>query len=273
MSSVKRELIDLYREQIPKVTDSFNKRRLTRNLADLLFEEFHSDIDFGRKLAIFDEYSKNILSLYRSETIIEDMGHLLRVLLADINEEVQRLSLNKGNSGRIREFQDLEAKVLKRLNRLYEAYTKKSISEGGWGFQEARVTNVSFYGPRGKTDSFRTGDKFSARIEFSADRKILRPMFGAAIHTTQGILVAGPNSVNSNSEIPGIQGTGFVTFSVPVLPLLQGSYLFSAAIYDETASRPYDHRYKQYAFHVLPEKNPLQGLIRMQAHWVLQNSH
>jgi hypothetical protein len=44
-------------------------------------------------------------------------------------------------------------------------------------------------------------------------------------------------------------------FTLKNLPLLPGSYFFSAAVYDKKISHPHDHHYKKYMFNVAG--NPL----------------
>ena len=119
--------------------------------------------------------------------------------------------------------------------------------------QEVEIERVEFLdsGEKPRQD-FVTGEGLVARIHYHAFRKIQRPTFGVAIYGANGVHINGPNTELSEHKIDFIDGVGFVDYTIPVLPLLSGNYLFSAAIYDQEGIHAYDHHHARYRFTVLP---------------------
>jgi len=143
-----------------------------------------------------------------------------------------------------------------------------------WGSYEAEITQVQLLdGQARECRSFRTGDTFIARIHYTAHQRIENPLFGVALHHSDGSHISGPNTGGADYNIEAIAGDGFMEYKIPSLPLLKGSYLFSAAIYDSKASHAYDHHHQAYSFHVtesdlVQERN---GMIHISDHWQLSN--
>ncbi|MBU0495897.1 MAG: ABC transporter ATP-binding protein [Chloroflexi bacterium] len=118
----------------------------------------------------------------------------------------------------------------------------QEMDEHRWGQGQVRITGVRFYDRAGQERHvFDAGEWMQARIQYTASGQVERPVFGVAIHRTDGLHVNGPNTKLSHYDIPAIQGEGEVHCTFEMLPLLEGSYRLSAAVYDETCTRPYDH--------------------------------
>jgi ABC-type polysaccharide/polyol phosphate transport system ATPase subunit len=138
-----------------------------------------------------------------------------------------------------------------------------------WGSREAEITGVHFYDAHGnEQDVFETGGSFAARIQYEAHKKIENPRIGVAIHRLDGTHVNGPNTDSSNYPIGVIEGKGAIDYIIDSLPLLPGTYLFSAAIYDHTGMYPFDHHDRTYLFRVRqgPIKERL-GLVYIPCQW------
>ena len=122
-----------------------------------------------------------------------------------------------------------------------------------WGSREVEITRVEFYDKDGKKErSFRTGDSFKVKISFHAHRKISKPVFGIAIHRSDGTHVNGPNTKFSNVNIHSIKGRGSVWYEIEKLMLLPGTFYFSAAIYNFKCDHPFDHHDQLYPFKIVP---------------------
>lgn len=141
---------------------------------------------------------------------------------------------------------------------------------GQWGSGEARITGVTFLDEKGQqTHVFRTAQPLRARIHYVASRRVDKPMFGVAIYRNDGVHVNGPNTRFSGFDIPFIEGEGDVEYVVESLPLLEGNYEFSAAIYDFDGIHPYDHQHRGYRFAVTGGGAREQyGLICTPSHWL-----
>ena len=120
-----------------------------------------------------------------------------------------------------------------------------------WGSGEVEITRVEFLDGRGNPcHTFRTGERMLARIHYLAHRRIERPVFGVAIYRDDGVHVNGPNTKTSDYPIDYIEGEGSIDYVVDSLPLLEGEYQFSAAVYDHSCTHPYDHHERMYSFEV-----------------------
>ncbi|MBI4744273.1 MAG: ABC transporter ATP-binding protein [Actinobacteria bacterium] len=137
------------------------------------------------------------------------------------------------------------------------------------GSQEVEITDVGFLNNKGeKTDSFLTNEEFIVRIDYDAHKTITNPVFGIAVYRNDGIHITGPNTKISNYKIDSINGKGYIEYKVKELPLLAGTYLFTAAIFDQSCLHPYDVHDRMYSFKVLPggttESN---GFVSIMAKW------
>ena len=143
--------------------------------------------------------------------------------------------------------------------------------EGRWGTGEAAITGVTFLNAAGKeAHVFFTGQPMRVRIGYRVTGRIEEPMIGVAIYRSDGIHVNGPNTRLSGYDIPYIEGEGAVDYVIDSLALLEGSYDFSAAIYDAECVHPYDHQHR--AFKFLAQRGRVKesyGLVYVPSHWEL----
>jgi len=156
-------------------------------------------------------------------------------------------------NGQVRAEGAVEEVVGRYLNQTWRSIGAPSVDGTGrrWGSGEAQVVSVRFCDAHGQEqDLFYTGEPFMARIAYHASHRIEWPAFGVAIYRTDGAHVNGPNTTTSGYDIPYIEGDGVVEYVIPNLPLLAGSYEFSAAIYDYYSRHPYDHHHRMYTFRV-----------------------
>lgn len=138
-----------------------------------------------------------------------------------------------------------------------------------WGSGEAQIVDVRFYDAQGQErEVFTTGEPFTARIYYHASQQIEWPAFGVAIYRDDGTHINGPNTTTSGYDIPYIEGDGVVEFTIPSLPLLAGTYEFSAAIYDYYSRHPYDHQHRMYSFRVQQGRlKEREGTIYIPSTW------
>jgi hypothetical protein len=142
---------------------------------------------------------------------------------------------------------------------------------GRWGSGEAAITGVTFLNTAGKeAHVFFTGQPMTVRINYRVTGRIEKPVFGVAIHRSDGVHVNGPNTRFADYDIPYIAGEGTIDYVIESLGLLEGSYDFSAAIYDYECMHPYDHR--QRAFKFLVQRGRVKesyGLVYLPSRWEL----
>jgi lipopolysaccharide transport system ATP-binding protein len=124
-----------------------------------------------------------------------------------------------------------------------------------WGSREAEFVRIQLLDREGReARSFRTGEAFIARMHYVAHQRIRRPLFGIALHHASGFHISGPNTGVVDYPIEFIEGSGHVDYVIPSLPLLEGTYLFSAALYNHSGTHAYDHHHMAYTFRVVRSK-------------------
>lgn len=135
--------------------------------------------------------------------------------------------------------------------------------------EQVSILSVRFLDAAGiEHNSFTAGNPMVARIRYRVLQRIEKPVFGVAIFRSDGIHVNGPNTRLANFPIEWIEGEGEVDYIVESLPLLEGTYEFSAAIYDYHCIRPYASQHR--AFRFLVRGGTVKetfGLVYIPAHW------
>lgn len=166
----------------------------------------------------------------------------------------------------------LEAANIKdqeRLEQEAESAVGDHLAGRRWGSHEVEIMGVEFLNGRGKTTSvFETGDRLIARLHYCAHKRLYRPVFGVAIHREDNFHINGPNTKTSHFPIDYIEGEGCIEYAIEALPLLEGSYRFSAAVYDESCLHCYDHHDRAYPFTVQPKSiEERYGIFYIPCQW------
>jgi hypothetical protein len=141
--------------------------------------------------------------------------------------------------------------------------------EARWGSGEIKIERARIIGPDGEPASvFRTGDRFVVRIWYHANRRIESPAFGVSIYDELGNRINGPNTVWGQAGPDVAQGRGVIDYIVDALPLLNGRYDLTVAIYDHLVIHPYDHWDRMATFTVVPgEEERQDGVVLIPCHW------
>lgn len=138
-----------------------------------------------------------------------------------------------------------------------------------WGSGEVEIIDVHFRDVAGRERHvFRTGEPMTACIRYCAHRRIDNPVFGVAIHRSDGLHVNGPNTRLAGYPIEYIEGEGEIRYAIEALPLLEGIYQFSATCYDYACVHPYDHHHRMYTFRV--QRGAVReefGVFHIPSHW------
>ena len=150
----------------------------------------------------------------------------------------------------------------------------RSNGKNRWGSREIEITGVAFLDASGtETEFVKTGDPLLVRLHYKAHGKIKDPVFGIAVYSDSGIHITGPNTKKHDFPIETLEGSGYVEYRMESVPLLPGTYHFSAAVYDYRGLHAYDHWEQNWKFHVLesPEMPERLGLITIPAKWRISN--
>jgi lipopolysaccharide transport system ATP-binding protein len=138
-----------------------------------------------------------------------------------------------------------------------------------WGNRRVEITDVEFYNQEGeKSWVFFTGDPIEIRIHYEAQEEVESPIFGLAIHHQDGAHICGPNTQFGELDIPKVQDEGFVSYKIPSLELLAGTYLVSAAVVNDLNTEIYDYHDRLYKFRVFHGTcRERYGMITMGGQW------
>lgn len=147
-------------------------------------------------------------------------------------------------------------------------------NENRWGSGEVEITEVRFLDAEGRERRvFKTGEKMVVRLRYHAHTKVVQPVFGIAIYSSDGVHINGPNTKFSDYAVESVEGLGEIDYIVDMLPLLEGSYELSAVVYDHDCLHAYDHHHRMYSFIVQRgEVKERYGLIYMPCEWRLRPS-
>ena len=122
-------------------------------------------------------------------------------------------------------------------------------NENRWGSGEVEITDVRLLDAQGRDRrAFKTGEKMVVRLSYHAYTEVQQPVFGLAIYGSEGVQVNGPNTKFSDYPVGSVEGPGEIDYIVELLPLLEGSYELSAAVYDHDGLHAYDHQHRMYTF-------------------------
>jgi lipopolysaccharide transport system ATP-binding protein len=138
-----------------------------------------------------------------------------------------------------------------------------------WGLGSIQVLDVSFLDATGvQRRVFETGEPWTVRLRYRATQRIEEPVFGLAVHRSDGLHICGPNTHFEGLDIPFVEGAGEVWYRVEHLPLMEGSYLLSVSAHNRADTEMYDFHDRQHAFtvcHFPPAKS--SGVVELGGEW------
>jgi hypothetical protein len=144
-----------------------------------------------------------------------------------------------------------------------------TASHQRWGSYQAEITRVEMLDRDDRCPPyFKTGDFFRLRLHYKAHQLIEQPAFGIAFYRRDGIHINGPNSYREGCLIPYIEGVGYIDYVVERLPLIQGEYELTTAIYNYDSTIPYDHQHRLHFLVVhAPSLWAEEGLVHVSGMW------
>jgi ABC-2 type transport system ATP-binding protein len=138
-----------------------------------------------------------------------------------------------------------------------------------WGSKEVHIDGVEVLdAAHAPLDKMHTGDTVVFRFHYTARESVPNPVFGLAVHTVEGVHITGSNTRFADLSCDMPVGPGFVDFRVDRLLLVPGRYDFTAVVYDETISHPYDHVERMLRFDVHPGMpRETEGVVSLGGTW------
>ncbi len=118
-----------------------------------------------------------------------------------------------------------------------------------------------------KVLEFETGDDLIIEIRYHAYRKISNPVFGIAIHGSDGSHVTGFNTRTNGKVIDSINGKSSIFCRMPSLCLNEGIYWVSVALHDFDGVEVYDYHQSRYKLLVGHARKHIYGFVNLPTEW------
>ena len=137
-----------------------------------------------------------------------------------------------------------------------------------WGSGQIRIERFELLNKEEHPSlAFTTGERMTIRLWYYAETRIRNPAFGIAIYSDNGITITSPNCVE-DGQCSIVEGHGYVDYIFEALPLLNGTYDLTVAVYDRYITSPYDHWHKVGRF-IVQDKFLRQrdGLVSLPGRW------
>jgi ABC-type polysaccharide/polyol phosphate transport system ATPase subunit len=163
-----------------------------------------------------------------------------------------------------------EAVVAQYLDHAWGEGDGHAVSGAGrrWGSGKVRIVEVRLLDGGGQErQRFLTGEPMTVEMRYVAEERVERPVFGLAIHRSDGMHITGPNTQFAGQEIPWIEGKGVVRYTVPTLPLLEGRYYISVAAHNWEDTEMYDYQDRAYTFRAEHNQGERYGVVTLQGGW------
>jgi ABC-type Na+ transport system ATPase subunit NatA len=144
-----------------------------------------------------------------------------------------------------------------------------------WGTGEVQITAVEVCdGSGAPCAGFVTGDDLLIRLHYRSAGRVEHPVFGLAITHQSGAHLFGPNTQFSALDITHVEGQGVVSYRIPNLPLLEGSYALSVAVVNQHNTATFDYHDRAYGFRVIhsPARTGY-GLVQFPGVWQHDNEN
>jgi hypothetical protein len=123
------------------------------------------------------------------------------------------------------------------------------------------ITGVTLEHPRhGETGYLLPGDPITVRVGYDVDHEVEDVAFSMAVYDNQGRLLFGASTDRLGKQIERLSGRGEVVFSIPHMPLLDGTYPLTFGITKAGGGVVYDWREQRESFEVM-NPSPVEGLV------------
>jgi ABC-type sugar transport system ATPase subunit len=156
---------------------------------------------------------------------------------------------------------------------LEHSWGRQTMAQPGdehrWGTGRIRILRVRLLDGEGRErQQFRTGEPLVVEMLYRAEERVERPVFGLAIHRSDGVHITGSDTQFAGLDIPAVEGEGIVTYTIPALPLLEGLYYISVSAHNWEDTEMFDYHDRMYGFWVLPGTRERYGIVTLSGDWV-----
>jgi lipopolysaccharide transport system ATP-binding protein len=120
-------------------------------------------------------------------------------------------------------------------------------------------------------DAYISGQPLEISISYNAHHPINDAVVGIRITDIHGHPVWGTNTRRRGVSIPRILGAGSITYAIPELPLLEGTYELTVALSDLTEVHAFDHWERRVRFNVHQHATFDEGIVLFEGAWLLNS--
>jgi lipopolysaccharide transport system ATP-binding protein len=145
-----------------------------------------------------------------------------------------------------------------------------SRDERRWGTRRGEITGVKLFDASGQSRyTYHTSDGMKVRISWKAKEQLKEPVFGLAVHRSDGVLCFGSNTSDTGYTPDLLEaGEGEICLVFDRLNLLPGDYQISVSFHNLERSEIYDYHDRKYHFKVLSGPEVEIGLFHMPHRWL-----
>jgi ABC-type polysaccharide/polyol phosphate transport system ATPase subunit len=147
-----------------------------------------------------------------------------------------------------------------------EAADMSKADEGRWGSREVELTSVELLDGNGEPARvFQSGDQVEVRLRVRARQAVSDLVFGVGIFNAEGVCCYGTNTAIEGADSAALSGDGEVSFVMPRLDLVAGTYKIDVAAH-RLNGVPYDYHRLLYTLRVTAAIKDT-GIFRPEHRW------
>ncbi len=143
------------------------------------------------------------------------------------------------------------------------------------GTGRVEITGVTFVDRNGVAQgAFRTNEPFTVRVQYRAKERTDDIACGIAVLSAQNLSYLFGHSSNAAGLDLDLDGEGAIEFTLPSLPLMQGSYVVTVALEGVKQPGVFDMHDRRYSFLVFenPTLSLQAGMVRVEGSWTVSPS-
>ena len=152
------------------------------------------------------------------------------------------------------------------------SYSAMAKAEGEigerWGEGGAEITAIRVLDGEGsERDAHVSGRPLTIAIDVESHLPVSDPVIGIRITDIHGHPVWGSSTRRRGFDIEQINGPATISYSIPHLPLLEGTYELTVALVDRAEVHVYDHWDRKVRFNVHQFTSFDEGIVAMEGEW------
>ena len=135
------------------------------------------------------------------------------------------------------------------------------------GTREIEMRSIRLLDEDGRESAtFRSGGAMTVEIDYAAQRRIERPVFGFNIKTGNGFYVFGSNTQIAQIPIDAVEGNGRIRLRIAPLTLKQGRFFLSLAVHSWDHAVQY-HRQEDLHPFLVKDASGDKGVFQLNCNW------